>query len=53
MALIPPLDHHHSDGPYKLSTGQVVAANWEDLTDGQLEHAIDRSADGPLIEGPV
>lgn len=48
-----PLDHHHSDGPYKLSTGQVVAINWEDLTDGQLEHAIDRSADGTLIEGPV
>ncbi len=48
-----PLDHHHSDGPYILSTGQVVARNWEDLTDGQLEHTIDRSADGTLIEGPV
>jgi len=48
-----PLDIHHGDGRYLLSTGQVVAENWDDLTDGQLAHPIDRSADGTLVEGPV
>ncbi len=48
-----PLDYHHGDGRYVLSTGQVVAENWEDLVDGELAHAIDRSAKGLLVEGLV
>ena len=44
----------HSKGRYVLPTGQVVADNWEDLTDGTLQHPIDRTRDGKLIvEEPV
>jgi len=40
-------------GRFVLSTGQVIANGWEDLTDGELLHPIDRTANGTLIEGPV
>jgi len=43
-----------SPGRYVLSTGQVVAANWDDLTDGTLQSGIDRTLDGTLLyEQPV
>ena len=43
-----------SPGRYVLSTGQVVAASWDDLTDGSLLQGIDRSLDGTLLyEQPV
>jgi len=38
-----------SPGRYVLSTGQVVAANWDDLTDGTLINGIDRTLDGTLL----
>ena len=44
---------YHSQGRYLLSTGEVIADDWDDLTDGALDHAINRGIDGELIEGPV
>jgi len=38
----------HSKGRYVLSTGEVIAENWEDLTDGELLHPINRTLDGTL-----
>ncbi|HRI09918.1 MAG TPA: DUF4215 domain-containing protein [Nannocystaceae bacterium] len=38
-----------STGRYVLITGEVVAENWDDLTDGTLAHGIDRTADGTLF----
>ena len=35
-----------SSGPYQLVTGETVADNWDDLTDGALRHAIDTNAAG-------
>ena len=40
----------HSGGRYVLSTGEVIAHGWEDLTDGELLHAIDRTVTGKLLE---
>jgi len=33
----------HYDGPYKLLDGTVIADSWADLTDGTLDHVIDRT----------
>lgn len=39
-------------GPYVLVNGTRVADNWADLTDGTLDHAIDRTeANLPLADG--
>ncbi|MCB9701894.1 MAG: DUF4215 domain-containing protein [Myxococcales bacterium] len=38
----------HSAGRYVQVTGEVVAENWEDLTDGELTHGIDRTITGVL-----
>ncbi len=44
----------HSRGRYVLPSGEVVAVNWDDLTDGALAHAIDRTRAGtPMVEVPV
>ena len=43
----------HSEGRYVLSTGQAIADNWDDLTDGTLKHPIDRTIDGILLGVPV
>ena len=44
----------HSKGRYVLPTGQVVADDWDDLTDGTLDHPIDRTRDGKLlVQAPV
>ena len=40
----------HSKGRYVLPTGEVVADDWEDLTDGTLDHPIDRTRDGKLLQ---
>lgn len=39
--------------PYVMVDGTQVAANWADLTDGTLEHAIDRTELNTLYEGAV
>ncbi|MEZ4447879.1 MAG: DUF4215 domain-containing protein [Nannocystaceae bacterium] len=45
---------YRSTGRYVLITGEVVAASWDDLTDGTLLHGIDRTLDGKLLyEKPV
>lgn len=38
----------HSTRPYQLVTGTVVANDWADLTDGQIQHAINRDEYGSL-----
>ncbi|HRI09990.1 MAG TPA: hypothetical protein PKW35_19345, partial [Nannocystaceae bacterium] len=44
----------HSKGRYVLPTGAVIANDWDDLTDGTLDHPIDRTRDGKLlVEVPV
>ena len=35
--------------PYVLVSGQKVADNWNDLTDGSLRHAIDRDERGQEV----
>ncbi|MEZ4448055.1 MAG: DUF4215 domain-containing protein [Nannocystaceae bacterium] len=37
-----------SPGRYVLVTGEVVAQSWDDLIDGELDHPIDRTANGVL-----
>jgi hypothetical protein len=37
-----------STGPYVLVTGTMVADSWSDLTDGTIDHAIDRTEFGAL-----
>ncbi len=40
-------------GPFILTDGTIVADDWEDLTDGALQHAINMHADGsPVTEDP-
>jgi len=39
----------HARGRYVLRTGEVIAYGWEDLTDGELLHPIDRTAKGALM----
>jgi len=43
----------HSAGAYVLSTGTKVADNWADLTDGSLDHGIDRDEHGNPVDGSV
>ena len=38
----------HAQGRYVLVTGEVVAESWDDLTDGELAHGIDRTIAGAL-----
>lgn len=40
-----------SSGRYVLVTGEVVASDWTDLTDGALTNGIDRTLSGEKIEG--
>jgi len=40
-----------SSEPYRLVGGTQVADDWADLTDGSLDHAIDRTETGAAIEG--
>jgi hypothetical protein len=40
-----------SAGPYYLVSGQKVADNWADLTDGTLDHAIDHDENGNPFAG--
>jgi len=40
-------------GRYVLSTGEVIAYGWDDLTDGELLHPINRTVDGKLLEIPA
>ena len=43
----------HSSVPYVLVSGERVADNWNDLTDGSLAHAIDRDERGlPISPEP-
>lgn len=49
----PSADFIRSQGRYVLSTGQVIALDWNDLTDGELLHPIDRTIDGILLQVPV
>jgi hypothetical protein len=41
-------DFTHFDGPYILTDGNVVADDWDDLTDGFLQHAIDHDENGAM-----
>lgn len=40
-------------GPFVLPGGQLIATDWDDLTDGGLEHPIDHNAEGLLVESPL
>ncbi|MFH1533223.1 MAG: hypothetical protein ABIK09_21060 [Pseudomonadota bacterium] len=40
---------NHASVPYKLLDGAVIASNWADLTDGTLQHAIDRDENGGAV----
>lgn len=41
----------HATLPYELVTGVKIASDWADLTDGLLEHAIDRDEHGkPIVQ---
>jgi len=42
-----------SPGPYQLLDGTKVADNWADLTDGSLDHAIDRTELNAQVSGEV
>lgn len=42
----------HSLTPYILLDGTPIAANWADLTDGTLAHAIDRNEKNEVEERP-
>jgi len=41
---------HHARGPYVLVNGAQIAANWDALTSGQLEHPININEIGDLLE---
>ncbi len=43
----------HATVPYELVNGTKVADNWADLTDGSLDHAIDRDEFGNSVTGNV
>ncbi len=43
----------HSTVPYVLTTGTKVADDWGDLTDGSLDHGIDRDEFGNSVSGSV
>lgn len=40
----------HFGGPYKLVNGTIIANNWDDLTDGTLQHPIDVDEYGRSVE---
>jgi len=40
----------HSSGRYVMVTGEVVAENWDDLTDGTLQNGINRTLSGMLLD---
>ena len=40
----------HSSVPYVLVGGERIADNWADLTDGSIEHAIDRDEHGRQLD---
>lgn len=42
----------HSDGPYTLVDGTLVANDWNDLVDGHIAHAIDTTELGVLADVP-
>ena len=39
----------HYQMPYRLVTGQLIANDWTDLTDGTISHTIDRTEEGATI----
>lgn len=41
----------HADVPYELPGGQVVAEDWDDLTDGRLAHPINQNELGETVTG--
>lgn len=41
----------HSQVPYILLDGTIIAAHWADLTDGMLSHRIDRDEKNAVIPG--
>lgn len=43
----------HATVPYELVNGTKVADDWSDLTDGSLDHAIDRDEFGNSVTGSV
>jgi hypothetical protein len=46
-------DLSHATVPYELVNGTKVADDWADLTDGSLDHAIDRDEFGNSVSGSV
>lgn len=40
---------HHSQSPYKLLDGSIIANNWTDLTDQTLSHPINLTETGQVI----
>ncbi len=42
----------HGKGRYVLLSGETVALNWQDLTDGELLHAINTTDAGEVVEQP-
>jgi hypothetical protein len=46
-------DLTHATVPYELVNGTKVADDWSDLTDGSLDHAIDRDEFGNGVTGNV
>ncbi|MFQ5349871.1 MAG: hypothetical protein ACE5EG_05445, partial [Thermoanaerobaculia bacterium] len=46
-------DLSHATVPYELVNGTKVADDWADLTDGTLDHAIDRDEFGNSVSGSV
>ncbi len=39
----------HSNIPYKLMDGTTIADNWDDLTDGKLQNAINKNENGAQV----
>ncbi|MBN2015133.1 MAG: hypothetical protein JW778_08135, partial [Candidatus Altiarchaeota archaeon] len=40
----------HSTGGYYLPDGTTIADNWNDLTDGDIDHEIDQNMEGNLVD---
>lgn len=51
--LAPDTRFTQSTAPYVRADGQVVASDWADLTDGQLDNAIELNASGGTPELPA
>lgn len=41
---------NHSDQPYVLTNGTVIANNWDDLTDGEISAPIDVNEFGDVVD---